>query len=254
MIVAVRLIDAIGQRLGPIIGSPYWQDRLIASYTTRSFSATDAQFQAMKHAVRIDQAPTNALSRGAIVKDVEVGAANPGNVFALAAAGHKFVTYCPRLQSGVSLADCRAAVARARAVGRVKFWVADWGFSETHALNFMAANPDVVAVQWASPTTNGTMGVPGFPGQTLASLNVDLSVARRDYFLGGTPAPKPLKNAQGTWKFQGEWDAASDRWKIHGTKGKHVKMGEHPVLRRALITVDERHGNWDVHRQPEVKA
>lgn len=248
-ITAVRFIDTIGQNLNRLIPLAYWQERLIASYTTRSFAATDAQFGAIRHPIRIDQASTNELARGAIVKDVEVGGAHIANAVEIARAGHKFVVYCPRLQSGVSLGEVRQAMHNARIpAGQVAYWVADWGFSEAHALQFIADNPDVVAVQWASPTTNAGLAVPGANGATVGQLNVDLSVGRKDFWLPAPPKPA-VRKASGVWRAEIELDVDQDVAAIRPLPGrKAVTSSVKGPARHRLIDVDLHTGVWDIHR------
>jgi hypothetical protein len=59
----------------------------------------------------------------------------------------------------------------------VDLWVADWSLSEAEAVGLLTTSGDypVVAVQWASPTSNPNTLVPG-GAQTLAEANVDLSI------------------------------------------------------------------------------
>lgn len=248
-ITAVRFIDAIAQRLNAVIALPYWQDRLIASYTTRSFAASDAQFGAIRHPIKIDQQPGPTLARGAVVKDDEAGAGRIADSVELARQGHKFVVYCPRLQSGFSLAEHRQAMHNARIpAGHVAYWVADWGFSEAHALQFMADNADVVAVQWASPTTNRGLAVPGANGATVGSLNVDLSVGRKDFWLPAPPKPA-VRHASGVWRAEIELDVDQDVASIRPLPGqKATTSSVAGPARHRLIDVDLHTGVWDIHR------
>lgn len=67
---------------------------------------------------------------------------------------------------------------------RVGAWIADWNLSEAEASALLGTSIGgirVVAVQWASPTSNPATVVPG-GSQTLREANVDLSVAEAGWF------------------------------------------------------------------------
>ena len=88
------------------------------------------------------------------------------------------------------LGDARQAVA-ASGLKRVRFIVANWSDSRAAAEAFIAANPDVVGVQWASPQSNPDTICPG-TSKTLAELNVDLNVTQAGFFaLHPVPPPPP---------------------------------------------------------------
>ena len=73
---------------------------------------------------------------------------------------------------------------------RVGAWLADWNLSEAEAIAMLGkriAGIRVVAVQWASPTSNASTTVPGGT-QTLAEAHVDLSVTEAPWF-AGKPQP-----------------------------------------------------------------
>ena len=74
------------------------------------------------------------------------------------------------------LAGVQAAVATAD-LTRVQYWLADWSLNEAEAEARLQPNLDggIVAVQWASPSSNPRTLVPG-SSLTLAEANVDLSV------------------------------------------------------------------------------
>jgi hypothetical protein len=80
----------------------------------------------------------------------------------------------------------QATLTRAlRAAGHtgVDLWVANWSLSEAEAARLLTTSGDypVVAVQWASPTSNPNTPVPGST-RTLAEANVDLSVTVASWF------------------------------------------------------------------------
>jgi hypothetical protein len=86
------------------------------------------------------------------------------------------------------LGDARQDVA-ASALKRVRFIIANWSDSRAAAEAFIAANPDVVGVQWASPSSNPDTICPG-TSKTLAELNVNLNVTQAGFF-ALHPAPPP---------------------------------------------------------------
>jgi hypothetical protein len=61
--------------------------------------------------------------------------------------------------------------------------VADWSLSEAEAAKILTTSGDypVVAVQWASPTSNPNTLVPG-SHLTLSEANVDLSITVASWF------------------------------------------------------------------------
>jgi hypothetical protein len=80
----------------------------------------------------------------------------------------------------------QASLTRAlRAAGHtgVDLWVANWSLSEAEAARLLTTSGEypVVAVQWASPTSNPNTLVPGST-RTLAEANVDLSVTVASWF------------------------------------------------------------------------
>lgn len=238
VIASVRIIDTIGQNVENLTKFPYWQDRLIASYTTRSFAASAAVFGDVKHPIRIDQAPTNELAAGAKVKDVEPGGAGLENAVALRRAGEHFATYT---------FEANMAAARAALPGG-PFWVADWNLSEAQALQYLADHADTVAVQWASPTSNPGTVVPGTGGQTIRGLNVDLSVGKLSYWMPGKPAPKPEHGAEGLWQARISWDAKTNVATIEGLPGANVKMSAKQASMIREIHADLHTGKWRVHK------
>lgn len=63
-------------------------------------------------------------------------------------------------------------------------WLADWNLSEAEAIAMLGSSIGgvrVVAVQWASPSSNPGMVVPG-GSQTLKDANVDVSVTEAAWF------------------------------------------------------------------------
>jgi hypothetical protein len=135
---------------------------------------------------RIDQSPGLSLfaSGGADAADVEAGAADLGEAVKATQGreerGWYSWWYVEHNDGPYGLSQARQH-AQAAGYKRVQYWVADWSMSLATAQAFLAANPDVSAVQWASPSTNPSTLVPGTQN-TLAELGVDLSVARDGWF------------------------------------------------------------------------
>lgn len=136
--------------------------------------------------ITIDQSPGLAefAAGNAIVADVEPQA---GTVMAAIAAAK---TRASRGQdSTIYLSFDWLALARDAArfnglTDRIRYWVADYNFSETDSLAFLAANADTVAVQFASPGSNPMTKVPGTNGTvTLATAQCDLSIKRADWWV-----------------------------------------------------------------------
>jgi hypothetical protein len=73
-------------------------------------------------------------------------------------------------------------------VAAVNVWLANWSLNEEEAsalIGTQVQGMTVVAVQWASPSSNPNTPVPGDPNHTLLQTNLDLSVAEA----GWIPAP-----------------------------------------------------------------
>lgn len=96
------------------------------------------------------------------------------------------------------LIQTRLAVSAAGLVGFVRFWIADWDLSRDEAIAHLGG--DIVAVQYASPSSNPNTMMPG-SRLTLAQANGDLSVTvkhwhpvprRRPIRLPRPPRPKPV--------------------------------------------------------------
>lgn len=243
-VVATRMVDTIGQNVSRLAQYPYWQDRPVASYTTRRYAASAGQFGQFKHPVRIDQAPTNALYGHATVKDGEPGAALNSNIAALAAAGARFVAYTFEANLGA----LRQAVNRTGKGANVRYWVAWWDLNEAQALNYLAQHPDVVAIQWNSPSTRPNLIVPG-TGLTARQLNVDLSVGRADFWLPqAKPQPKPAAEhgAKGQWKGQYALTPENGKWATVGVPGKDVVKSTLPLTDYAVVGVDLHNGQHKI--------
>jgi hypothetical protein len=143
--------------------------------------------------IRIDQRAGNHLGpHDSDVLDVEPGAAAPAEVpdwvKARIAAG---ITWSTIYASGGTWPNIKAALdsagPRGWYYGHVNAWYADWNLNlagATALLGHQTNGITIVAVQWASPTSNPNTIVPGGT-LTLRQANVDISVTADDWF----PAP-----------------------------------------------------------------
>jgi hypothetical protein len=131
--------------------------------------------------VRIDQSPALAAwaSGAADVADSEAGAASQASVIAAAlerkAKGWWSFVYVSR----DSLSALQAAVTAAGLEGSVQYWVADWSLSQEEAVAQLSG--DIVAVQYASPSSNPSTVVPG-GSAALSAANIDISVTVPSWF------------------------------------------------------------------------
>jgi hypothetical protein len=135
----------------------------------------------------VDQSPELSAyaSNEAMIADIEPLAGTvPAYVKACqerVRTGHPLCCYC----SQNTVAQVSAAVADAKIpLSDCWVWIANWNLSQAEAgalLGTVVAGFKVVAVQWASPTSNPRTLVPG-SGLTLAEANVDLSVTRPTWF------------------------------------------------------------------------
>jgi hypothetical protein len=157
----------------------FWSHRRVAGYTTQlhptdGIAWSDAQFASFPHSVRIDQAASASMARNALVKDVEAGAATIAEAVAIATSRHALgLPFTVYIQDS-NLAACRRAMKNAGLPhGYPNYWVANWNLNQREATDRLG--DDVVAVQWASPTSNPHTILPGST-LTLAQANADLSV------------------------------------------------------------------------------
>jgi hypothetical protein len=77
-------------------------------------------------------------------------------------------------------------------VTKVQYVVANWNLSEAAAAAQLGGK--VVAIQWASPTSNPRTTCPG-TNKTLSQLNVDLNVTINGWFSKKAPAKPPVSGA-----------------------------------------------------------
>ena len=113
------------------------------------------------------------------------------------------------------LPEARQLVDNADLQGWVTFDVADWGLTRDQAIGRLGG--DIGCVQYASPTDQGGLLIPG-SNVTLAHANADLSVSLASWF----PLPKP---------------APPD-----------------PELMAAVVTFDPGNKGWGIHPAPAEKS
>jgi hypothetical protein len=140
--------------------------------------------------------------------DIEPGAHTIASFLTAATArqakGWNSAAYIEASQVGDLVQACRNS-----RLDKVELWIANWSLNETNAAKLLgtyigvtdatatlSASPgyQVVAVQWASPTSNPHTVCPG-SSKTLKELNVDLSVALSEWFpapMSTAPTPEPV--------------------------------------------------------------
>jgi hypothetical protein len=131
--------------------------------------------------LRVDQSPDLAqwAAGNADVADIEQGAGTSYEAVAgaMARTGKGWLSWVYTSQA--NLASLRSALEAAQLTGHVQFWVANWDLSEEEAVSQLSG--DVVAIQFASPSSNPVTIVPGSV-LTLAQANADLSVTIPGWF------------------------------------------------------------------------
>lgn len=182
----VTMYDTINQSAGNIPASAL----KVAGYVTGTPNIlwTPAKWALFKDAglVKIDQSPSLAdFANGtAAVADVEAGAGtNSGAAIAIHTRQEKnleSVVYC----NAENVDDLVAALHDKDVnLDDVYIWLANWNLDEKEAaalIGTVVSGLYVVAVQWASPSSNPNTPVPG-RGGNLLDTNLDLSVAQRTW-------------------------------------------------------------------------
>jgi hypothetical protein len=191
------MIDAIGASAGHIPASA----PKVAGYVTGTGVVPwdDADWARFPHSghVRIDQSPAGATYAAgkADVYDIENLAGTPahfpGLVKTRLAGG---LAFCDFYASRATVAQVAAALDAAGPAhwygSHVRLWLADWNLSLNEAEDAVGTHLGgflIVAVQWASPSSNPNTPLPG-TSMTLSQANCDLS-ATADYW----HAPPPVK-------------------------------------------------------------
>jgi len=174
------MIDTIHDNVGSIpMGTPKVAGYVTGTPDIQWVSADWDRFPNSGH-VRIDQSPTLSswVSGGADVADVENGAGTIEQACVQARAREAKGWWSFVYISAGNLAALQSAVA-SFGLTKVQYWVANWNLNEAEAGDQLGG--DMVAIQWASPSSNPDTVVPG-GSETLTAANVDLSVAIPSWF------------------------------------------------------------------------
>ena len=126
--------------------------------------------------------------------DIEPGAMSIADFMEAArirqSRGWNSCAYIEASQTGALVQACRDAKL---SLDKIQLWVANWNYSEAEAASFLGTvigGCTVVAVQWASPTSNPHTLCPG-SSKTLSELNLDLSVTEVAWFAAPAVQDKP---------------------------------------------------------------
>lgn len=124
------------------------------------------------------------------VGDVETGAGTIEDfIHAAQVRWEKFQMDTTLYTSANNADDYHQKLTAAGLIDRINWWVADWSLNRAEAASRIGKNR-VVAVQWASPSSNPKTLVPGSQTMTLEVAGVDLSVALASWH-GPVHPPKP---------------------------------------------------------------
>lgn len=192
----VDMLDFTGQNpnIPAIVAS---KPKKVAGYMTGSFGIEwplqvwDMFPKDQVGKVRIDQSPgLHKFAQGAAdVADVETNAGTITNFVAAAKQRIGMGLHCDIYIQSSSVNAAHTRFQKEGILSHVRWWVADWNLSRDEAMSRIMNSDSVVAVQYASPSSNPHSVIPG-TSMTLAATNVDLSVARADWY-APTSAPKP---------------------------------------------------------------
>lgn len=231
------LVDAIGANSGHIpVTAPK-----VGAYTTGNGIMWDAgqidRFKGHSGLVLIDQAANDGLAGGANVKDSETGAATIAEVVATAKRfGPKaFSTYIQKS----NIDACRSALADEHLEG-MTYWMADWNLTQAQATELLVG--DIMAVQFASPSSNPNTILPG-TNLTLREANVDLSITRDAWH--AAPARKP----SGELRAELTFNLATGRWTLKPLAGEGKIVWGREAWASAEVQIDtggKQVGHWRV--------
>jgi hypothetical protein len=181
------MIDAIHANVGNIpVRTPK-----VGGYVTGTpdIKWTPSDWARFPHAgtVRIDQSPglSAYATNEASVADIEALAGTVGSFVTASAARMRLrrLLWCYATES--TLYEVATALKEAGIpLDKCGAWLADWNMSEPEAdaaLGTSMAGIRIVAVQWASPTSNPGTVVPG-SSMTLSQAQVDLSTTIPGWF------------------------------------------------------------------------
>lgn len=139
--------------------------------------------------IRIDQSPTLSEWDGADVFDVESGAATIATAVARAKQREAKGWYTFIYISQGNFSALTSAV-KSAGLTKVQYWVANWNLDEAEAAAQLGG--DIVAIQWASPSSNPETITPG-GSKNLKESNCDISVTIPSWYQAVTPV-KPTIN------------------------------------------------------------
>lgn len=183
---ATVMLDTVGANVGAIPAST----RKVAGYVTGTGVVPWSQsaWNRFPHAVkvRIDQSPGGRAALSSDVIDVEWGAATPVSATSWIKTRRDHGVRTHTIYGTRStLAACAGLI---RDKTGISCWVADWNQNESSATALLGTTISgfpVVAVQWASPSSNPRTQTPG--GNTPLSVsNCDISIT-----VDGWPSASP---------------------------------------------------------------
>jgi hypothetical protein len=226
------MADCIGSS-APSVVKAYPAIKRFGVYVTGgggiAWTAADRALLAGKDivALEIDQSNSDLLliSHAKMVKDDEPGASTPEVAVHVAAE---------RLRRGDDYI----------------IYVAQGGLDHVENLAAAAGLPhgEIVAYQWASPSSNPDTLLPG-TGRTLKEANADLTVVRRGFL--PLPTDPPARHGpSGTFHGAVSVDERG-HWTAHGTPSHDVELGGPADLWWASkVLVNRRTGQWRIESQP----
>lgn len=169
------------------------QATAIAYYVTGSpsiqWTPQHIAFFPISSHIRIDQSADldKFVTGNADVADIENGAGTIASFINAAKERASRDWPSPAYISAESLSSLHNAASNFSLLTRVQYWIANWNLNQQEAILLLSSNDSIVAVQFASPSSNPHTFLPGTTVLTLAQANCDLSVKRADWF----PCPYP---------------------------------------------------------------
>jgi hypothetical protein len=165
----------------------------IGAYDTGSadidWTAADLAKYTGKVIITIDQSPQGLkfAAGTARVLDIENGAATVADAVTAVPERQKRGQYSTIYVSAANLAGLQDTLEQHGVkMNKVGFWLADWDLSQEQAVAKLGN--EIVAIQWASPTTNPNTILPG-TSLTLKEANADLSVTTMGWYPPAVPKP-----------------------------------------------------------------
>lgn len=199
------MLDTIGTCAANIPAStPY-----VGGYVTGSgavpWSAAEWSMHPHARHVRIDQHASQSIPvNGWDALDMETNALTASEVAQkVKARVDAEIVWTTVYATRSNLALCTAAIkglGEHYFTGHVNYWLADWNLDEEEAaalIGTFVSDVSVVAVQWASPTSNPNTVVPG-GSHVLSQANLDISVVNANWIPSGpfpVTAPAPVAKA-----------------------------------------------------------